>query len=113
MVLAFNPEGFTQDDHYGALWVVTMMYGPALICFTYATSFLFRDPGKAQTVTFMFNLFFGFILVFAAWILQLIKSTRVFSGDVLVNLLRVLSPFCGLYSVFNIPNTNLWFTIRK
>ena len=109
----FGVQGMIAGDHYGALWIIVVLYGPALVSFTYCTSFLWRDPGKAQTMTFLINLFFGFILVFAGWLLQLIKSTRTFSNEVLVNLFRLICPFAGLYGVFNISNTNLWYTIFR
>ena len=113
MMPVFGISSMINGDHYLALWIVVILYGPALISFTYCLSFMFRDPGKAQTITFLISLVCGFILCFLAWLLQIIDSTRPFASDALLSIFRQICPFTGLYGVFNINNTNLWYIVYK
>ena len=88
MMPVFGISSMINGDHYLALWIVVILYGPALISFTYCLSFMFRDPGKAQTITFLISLVCGFILCFLAWLLQIIDSTRPFASDALLSIFR-------------------------
>lgn len=113
MVQAFQVKGFIQEDHYGAMWIVVILYGPTMVSFTYLTSFLWKDPGRAQTLTFLINFVLGFFLSILGWVLMIIKSTRWTQKDYINYIFRLVPQFSGLFGIFSIGNTNLWFTIFK
>lgn len=45
--LIFDVKAFTEGDAYSCVWAIVLLYGPAIMTFTYATSFLFMSPESA------------------------------------------------------------------
>jgi ATP-binding cassette subfamily A (ABC1) protein 3 len=62
-ILIFGVDAFTDHDRYSMVWALVILYGPAIMAFTYATSFLFKSAESAQIATFVFNFLAGFILM--------------------------------------------------
>jgi ATP-binding cassette subfamily A (ABC1) protein 3 len=113
MMQAFSVNAFTRSDHYGAVWTIIVLYGPTIIGFTYFTSFLWRDPGRAQTLTFILNLILGLLLMIGVWVFRIIRSTRWGARDYVTWFARLIPQFCGMFGIFSIGNVNLWFTVYK
>ncbi len=59
MCKAFSITALIEDDSWGVAWLLFILYGFAIIPFTYLTSFLFKDYGAGQLVTFFFNMIVG------------------------------------------------------
>ena len=55
---------------------LTLAYGAAVAPFTYAFSFLFKSSSSAGTTSLMLYILMGVILNIAAFILDLVSSTR-------------------------------------
>ena len=76
MIQAFQIDAMINYDNYGAMWIFFLLYGWAIIPFTYLWSFLFKSPGNAMLVTFFINLLFGSIFSIVVYVLGLINSTK-------------------------------------
>lgn len=111
MIQAFQINAFTKDDHYGAMIVITMLYGPVLIQFTYCTSFWWKNPSTAFFATYFINFLLGCIMVFVGFIFCAAKSTREIAFNFLNFLWRLIPQFCWSFGVFSTSNTTLWYTI--
>ena len=59
MAKAFNVASLSKGTNWGALWCIYILYGWAIISFTYVSSFLFKDYGNAQLIMFFFCFSFG------------------------------------------------------
>ena len=46
-MVMFDIKTFTKKEPYPVVWVLTLLYGIAMILFTYVTSFAFRSPSAA------------------------------------------------------------------
>ena len=100
-ILAFDIRAFIDGDSTFASIIILFLFGPALVTFTYLTSFMFTGPSSAQIFTFIFSLFTGFILMLCTFILRVIESTRKTSINGLEYIFRVFPLFnvCfGLYT---------------
>jgi len=103
MIKAYNLEAFLDDNGYPATWALCLMLGVALMPFTYLLSFLFKDYGNAQTVTFFIcYLSGGGLFVLVVLILRIIDST-IQIGKGLSYLFRLFPPFCFGYGLISIP----------
>lgn len=100
-ILAYDIRVFLQGDRHGAILILGVLLGPALIGFTYLSSFIFKGPSSAQIFTFIFSLLNGFIMMIGTLVLRVIKTTRQPSlyGIEWVFRLFPLYNFCfGLYT---------------
>eukprot|EP00736_Rhodelphis_marinus_P006281 Rmarinus@m.16243 len=115
VILAFNLEDFIKDGAYGATSLLFMLFGPGCISFTYLCSFAFNSHSSAQTILLMVNVFAGIILMFTAFILQLINAEdeSLFSHsfmDFLLHLFSLFPPFCLGNALFNLTLREFeWF----
>lgn len=66
--------------YYPGMWVIYMLYPPALVPFTYITSFLFNHETTAQVNTLFFHFMIGGILAPLAFFLEYVPFTFT-AGD--------------------------------
>jgi len=100
-ILVYDIRVFLDGHSTGASLLLLIFFGPALIGFTYLTSFLFKGPSGAQIFTFVFSLFTGFILMLACFILRILNGTRSASFYFLEYIFRIFPLFnvsFGLYT---------------
>jgi len=57
-------------------FLLLLMFGLAVVPFTYLVSFVFKNAAVAQNMTILFNWVFGLLLMCATFIMQLIASTQ-------------------------------------
>ena len=77
-------------------WLLLLLFPAALVSYTYASSFLFREEATAQTVTMIHNFFIAGLMPIGIFILRIIKSTRDV-GDFFMWPFRIIPTFnlCG------------------
>jgi ATP-binding cassette subfamily A (ABC1) protein 3 len=107
-ILIFNVEAFTERDNYGAVWALVMLYGPAMLTFTYLTSFMFKSPESAQIATFIFNFLAGLIFMILSFALRAIKSTRKTAPYFPELLLRLIPTYDFSWGLFQLTNSQIW-----
>lgn len=76
MVLAFGIDALIEEGNYGAVFLFFILYGWAIIPFSYVTSFLFKVPGSSMLATFFIHLVFGSILSVVVYIFFLFDSLK-------------------------------------
>ncbi|CAD8082367.1 unnamed protein product [Paramecium sonneborni] len=76
MILAFDIDALILDGNYGAIFLFFILYGWAIIPFSYALSFFFKVPGSSLLSSFFIHLVFGSILSIVIYIFFLIDSTK-------------------------------------
>ena len=101
IAMAFHPTALVEGEKLGAVWCIFIFYGFGITSFVYLTSFLFKDYGTAQIVSFFFNFGSGFIGGLIVSILRLIKSTKPIA-EVLQWILRPLPTFSMTYGFLNL-----------
>lgn len=107
-ILIFNVEAFTERDNYGAVWALVLLYGPAMLTFTYLTSFMFKSPESAQIATFIFNFLAGLIFMILSFALRAIKSTRKTAPYFPELLLRLIPTYDFSWGLFQLTNSQIW-----
>jgi len=63
------------DSNYEGVWVLYMLLPPALVPFTYCTSFLFSKDSSAQIITLFMNYFVCCVMSILVYVLQFIPDT--------------------------------------
>lgn len=76
LVRAFSIALWLQDDVYGLIWALFVMFGFAVIPFCYVLSFVFKDHGSAQTTVFALNFITGFLFSLFTYILRIMGSAK-------------------------------------
>jgi len=74
-VWAFNIAAFEGDNLY-ALSLLFLLYGCAIIPFTYLVSFLFESHSTAQNIVLILNFITGLVLLIASFVMSVIESTK-------------------------------------
>jgi len=60
------------NSNYPDVWVLMLLLPPALVPFTYNTSFLFKTDSQAQIITLILNYFILDVLALLTFVLQFI-----------------------------------------
>jgi hypothetical protein len=68
------------DANYEGVWVLFMLLPPAMVPFTYVTSFLFKTDSSAQIITLLLNYFVCDVMAFLIFVLQFIPQTFKLGG---------------------------------
>lgn len=110
-ILLFNVEAFIDGQKFVMSLTLLALFGPAMIFFTYLTSFMFKNPSAAQIFNFVLNFLCGFILITASFVMRLISSTRATQRNVLEYIYRTIPMFSFSFGMLSIANDNWWFTI--
>ena len=107
-ILIFGVDAFTERDNYSAVWALIILYGPAILTFTYLTSFMFKSPESAQIATFVFNFLAGLVLMILSFALRAIKSTRKTAPYLPELVLRLIPTYDFSWGLFEITNSQIW-----
>ena len=81
ILLAYVPIGliimltiiFDRNLHH--VWVLFVLYPPAIVPYTYAWSFLFSSEINSQIFTLILHFIFGGLLTVIVYVLQVIPDT--------------------------------------
>ncbi|KAL4429304.1 hypothetical protein ABPG74_002290 [Tetrahymena malaccensis] len=73
--LAFSVNSLTQDGVFSCFYIIFILYGPAIILFTYAFSFTSKNYGNAQLGSFFLHFVFGCIISITIFFLRIIPAT--------------------------------------
>jgi len=92
-------------------WVLFLLYPPAIVPFTYVTSFLFKSDINAQIVTLFLHFMSGGLLVIIVFVLQYIPVT-MFVGDPLRWVCCIFPPFCVTHGILFSASGNLLISSR-
>ena len=87
-----------------------VLYGPALISFTYCLSYFFNTEGSGQTITLLVNLFFGTLGGSAVLILRTNKNLKNL-GKFISYILRIFPTFCISYGYNELLSKKMLFGI--
>jgi ATP-binding cassette, subfamily A (ABC1), member 3 len=104
----FSINAFTEDDRYGMVWSLIVVFGPSIMTFTYLTSFMFSSAESAQIATFVVNFLAGFILTILSFALRAIKSTRATTLYFPELFLRLFPTFDFTWGLFQMSNAQIW-----
>lgn len=111
-IMLFDVEAFNSDTEKITMVIALLaLFGPAMILFTYVTSFMFKNPSAAQIFNFILNFFFGFVLMTASFIMRLFTSTRWTQRYILEYIYRIVPMYCYSFGMLSIANDTWWFTI--
>ena len=87
-----------------------VLYGPALISFTYCLSYFLNREGSGQTITLFVNLFFGTLGGSAVLILRTNKNLKRL-GEFISYILRIVPTFCISYGYNELLSKKMLFGI--
>ncbi len=107
-IAIFGINAFTEGDRYGMIWALVVFFGPAIMTFTYLTSFMFTSAESAQIATFVVNFLAGFILTLLSFVLRAIKSTRNTTLYFPELFLRLFPTYDFTWGLFQISNGQIW-----
>ncbi|EAS01530.2 ABC transporter family protein (macronuclear) [Tetrahymena thermophila SB210] len=110
MVIAYDIQTFSKGDNFGGICTLFILYGWAIIPFTYLIGFLFQNSGVAQVFAFFFNFLLGSIGPILFMVLRLIKSTSSVALKIQW-ILRLFPSFCFGYGIINMANKSLYATV--
>jgi len=91
---------------YEGAWVLLMLYPPAIVPFTYVTSFLFKSDINAQIVTLFLHFISGGLFVILVYVLQYIPVSMCI-GDPLRWVCCIFPPFCVTHGILFSASGNL------
>ncbi len=111
LVVVFDIQAFTGngcevaclDNPLGAVAVLLIFFGIAIIPFTYCLSYLFSESSKAQTFTLLISIFLGLVLQIAAFVMRLIPATCQINRQLLF-LYRLVPTFSLGNGLLNMAN---------
>ena len=104
IILIFSDFG----DKY--LIILYILYGPAMISFTYFISYFINNEGNGQTITLLINLLFGTLGSSAIMILRTNEDAKNL-GKVLSYFFRIVPSFCLSYGYNELISKDLLFSI--
>lgn len=84
--------------NYEGAWVLFLLYPPAIVPYTYVTSFLFKSDINAQIMTLFLHFISGGLLVVIVFVLQYIPKT-MFVGDPMRWLCCIFPSFCVTHGI--------------
>ena len=96
------------DDKY--LITLYILYGLAMLSFTYCTSYFINNEGHGQTITLLINLLFGTLGSSAILILRTNEDAKNL-GKVLSYFFRIVPSFCLSYGYNELISKDLLFSI--
>ena len=68
------------NANYDGVWVLMLLLPPALVPFTYVSSFLFKSDSSAQIITLILNYFVCDVMAFLTFVLMFIPQTFLLGG---------------------------------
>ena len=85
------------DNYKEYIYILYLLYGPAMISSTYFVSFFFEDESKAQNFIILVNLVFGSLGCIVILLLRLLDTTRKL-GEILEYFVAIVPVFCFDFS---------------
>ena len=113
LFFAFDVTFFIQGDRAGMSILLFILYGIAMVGYTYVTSFMFRKPSSGQVFIFLLCFFTSFVLVIIMFSLKLIIDTRDAAQNVLDYIFRLIPSFSFPYAFLMMANANLFTRIFR
>ena len=89
---------FVFNKHYQGIWVLFLLYPPAIVPFTYVTSFVFKSDINAQITTLFLHFVSGGLLVIVVYVLQQLPITMKW-GDALRWVCCIFPSFCVTHGI--------------
>ena len=99
---------FSFDEKY--LIILYILYGPAMISFTYCLSYFIDNEGHGQTISLLVNLLFGTLGSSAILILRTNEDAKSI-GKILSFFFRIIPSFCMSYGYNELISKNSLFII--
>ena len=104
IIMAYIPIGliimltFIFNKHYEGIWLLFLLYPPAVVPFTYVTSFVFKSDINAQITTLFLHFVSGGLLVIVVYVLQYLPVTMK-AGDALRWACMIFPSFCVTHGI--------------
>ena len=99
---------FSFDEKY--LVILYILYGPAMISFTYCLSYFIDNEGYGQTISLLINLLFGTLGSSTILILRTNEDAKSI-GKILSYFFRIIPSFCMSYGYNELISKNSLFAI--
>ena len=99
---------FNFEEKY--LIVLYILYGPAMISFTYCISYFIEKEGQGQTIALLINLLFGTLGSSAILILRTNEDAKNI-GKILSIFFRIIPSFCMSYGYNELISKNSLYVI--
>ena len=118
IVMAYIPIGliimlmFVFNKQFEGVWVLFLLYPPAIVPFTYVTSFIFSSDINAQITTLFIHFVSGGLLVIVVFVLQYIPKTMPV-GDALRWACCIFPSFCVTHGILFSSSGSLLVTSRS
>ena len=97
-------------DYKDYIYIMYLLYGPAMISSTYFISFFFNDDSKAQNFIILFNLVFGSLGCIVILLLRLLDNMRKL-GEILEYFVALVPVFCFDFSYNLAINKNIIYSL--
>ena len=110
LIRAFNLKALVEPiSVYNSIWSLFILFGFAIIPYTYAVSFLFKSYSIAQFFIFLLNLIVGVIGGLAVWVLIIISDITRDVAKVMIYPFYLVSPiFCLSYGLMTVGNRDAY-----
>jgi len=89
---------FVFNKNYEGVWLLFLLYPPAIVPFTYVTSFIFTSDINAQIMTLFLHFVSGGLLVIVVFVLQYLPVTMN-AGDILRWVFTIFPSFCVTHGI--------------
>ena len=99
------------DQNYRGVWVLFMLYPPAVVPYTYVWSFLFKSDINAQIFTLFLHFVAGGLLVVVVYVMQLIPVMMQW-GDSLRFICCIFPSFCVTHGILFASSGELIYQSR-
>lgn len=113
LFFAFDVTFFIQGERAGMSILLFVLYGIAMVGYTYVASFMFRKPSSGQVFIFLLCFFTSFVLVIVMFSLKLIVDTRDVTQNVLDYIFRLIPSFSFPYGFLMMANANLFIRVFR
>jgi len=98
---AFDVKVMINGEAGQALWTILLLYGLAVVPFTYMTTFLFKSPTLAQNINILFHILGGLMLMMTTLILSFFEK-YVDDAKIMRHVFRLFPQFCLADSLLRI-----------
>ena len=102
---------FAFKPGFEGTWVLLLLYPPAVVPFTYVTSFMFTSDINAQIMTLFLHFVAGALCTIVVFVLQQVPVTMSI-GDALRWTFTIIPSFCVSYGILFSASGNLITTSR-
>ena len=89
---------FVFNKQYEGVWLLFLLFPPAVVPFTYVTSFLFKSDINAQITTLFIHFASGGLLSIVVYVLQLLPATMK-AGDALRWVGTIFPSYCVTHGI--------------